>query len=126
MPYGYKQSRISRTPYPQLGGGMLPQGPKIQTPHHLATQKNFDPPNWNMKHWKSVKLGDHLKEKHLYITVNLGPFESKVFTHCNCCWEPLRKQSNLLIRYSCCWAPLKARHFTHYSCYWRPLWRQNT
>jgi len=41
-----------------------------------------------MKHWKSVKLGDPLKEKCLYITANLGPFESKVFAHCNCCWGP--------------------------------------
>jgi len=39
-----------------------------------------------MKHWKSVKLEDPLKEKCLYITVNLGPTESKEFTHCNCCW----------------------------------------
>jgi len=41
-----------------------------------------------MKHWKSVKLGDSLKEKCLYIAVNLGPFESKLFAHCNCCWGP--------------------------------------
>jgi len=34
MPNGYKQSRINRTPYPPIGGGTLPQGPKIQTPHH--------------------------------------------------------------------------------------------
>jgi len=35
----------------------------------------------------------------------------------------LRKQSNLLIRYSCCLTPLKARYFTHYSCCWGPLCR---
>jgi len=33
MPYGYKQSRISCTLYPQLGGTLL-QGTKIQTSHH--------------------------------------------------------------------------------------------
>jgi len=35
MPYGYKQSRIGRTTYPPIGEvGALPQGHKIQTPHH--------------------------------------------------------------------------------------------
>jgi len=70
-----------------------------------------------------VKLGGLLKEKYLYITVILGPFESKVLIHYNCCWGPLWKQSSvgLLIHYSCCWAPLKARYFTHYSCYWGPF-----
>jgi len=80
---------------PQLGGATLPQGPKIQTPHHWATQGKLQTPkfpNWNMKHWKSVKSGDPLKEKCLYITVNLGSFESKVFTHCNCCWGPFESK----------------------------------
>jgi len=57
-----------------------------------------------------------LKEKCLCIAVTLGPFESKVFTHYNCCWGSLWKQSSLLKHCSCCWAPLKTRHFTHYSC----------
>jgi len=39
-----------------------------------------------------MKLGDPLKEKCLYITVNLGPLESKVFTQCNCCWEPFESK----------------------------------
>jgi len=34
-----------------------------------------------------VKLGGPLKEKCLGITNTLGPFENKVFTHYNCCWE---------------------------------------
>jgi len=50
-------------------------------------------------------IGVFLKEK-FYITITSGPFESKVFTHCNCCCGPLWKQSSLLIHYSCCWAPL--------------------
>jgi len=29
-----------------------------------------------------------LKEKRLCITVSLGPFESKVFIHYDCCWGP--------------------------------------
>jgi len=66
-----------------------------------------------------------LKEKCLYIRVTLGPFESKVFTHYNCFWGHVWKQSSLLIHYSCCWAPLKARYFTHYSCYWGPLWKRS-
>jgi len=64
-----------------------------------------------------VKLGGPLKEKCLCITVPLDTFKSKVFTHYNCSWGPLWKQSTLfIINYSCCWATLKARHFTHYSC----------
>ena len=34
MPYGYKQSRISRTPYFPIGRATLAQELKIQTPHH--------------------------------------------------------------------------------------------
>jgi len=49
-------------------------------------------------------LGGPLKEKCLCITVTLGPFQSKVFTHYSCCWGPLWKQSSLLRYYSCCWA----------------------
>jgi len=58
-----------------------------------------------------------LKEKCLYITITLGPFESRVFTHYNCCWRPLWNQSSLLIHYSCC-TPLNESYFAHYSCYW--------
>jgi len=52
-----------------------------------------------MKHQKSVKLGDSLKEKCLCITVTLGPFESR----------------SLHIT-TAVGAPLKARYFVHYSC----------
>jgi len=31
----------------------------------------------------------------------LGPFESKVLTHYNCCWQHLWKQG--ILQYSCCW-----------------------
>jgi len=39
-----------------------------------------------------VKLWLPLKEKCLCITVTLGPFESKVFTHYNCCWGPFESK----------------------------------
>jgi len=48
-------------------GSTLPHGPKIHSRQHLAPQRNFDPSNGNMKHWKSVKLESPLKEKYLYI-----------------------------------------------------------
>ena len=53
-----------------------------------------------------MKLGGPLKEK--CITVILGPFESKVFSHYNCCWGPLWKQSSPLIHCSYCWAPFES------------------
>jgi len=37
-----------------------------------------------------VKLGGPLKEK--CTTDTLGPFESKVFTHYNCCWGPFESK----------------------------------
>ena len=43
-----------------------------------------------------MKLAGPWEEKCLYITVTLGPFESKVFTHYNRCWGPLWKQSKIL------------------------------
>jgi len=45
---------------------------------------------------------------------------SKVFTHCNCCWW-LRKQSSLLIHYSCCLGLFENVGLTHYSCYCGPF-----
>jgi len=62
-----------------------------------------------MKHYESVKLRGPSKEKCLCITVTLGTFESKVFTHYNCCWELLWKQSSLLIHYVCCRGPLESK-----------------
>jgi len=67
MPYGYKQSRISRTPYPQLGGPTLPQKLKIQTPHHLATQRKLRSPK--------------LKYEALEISEVGGPFQRKMLIY---------------------------------------------
>jgi len=79
------QSRISRTPYPPNGGHAVTGGPKFQSRHYLASQRKLRSPNWNMKHYKSVKLGGPLKEKCITVTlmaryfhIFLGPFESKV------------------------------------------------
>ena len=46
----------------------------------------------------------------LYITVTLGPFESKVFAHYKCCWGPFWKQSSLLTHYSCCCGPFETEY----------------
>ena len=53
-----------------------------------------------------MKLGGPLKEK--CIKFILGPFESKVFTHYNCCWRYRWKQSSPV----------------HCSCLLGPIWKQ--
>jgi len=78
-----------------------------------------------MKHYISVNLGRPLKEKCFCITVIVGHFQSKVFTHCNCCWEPHWKQCSLLTHDICRWASLKARYFTYCSCYCGSLWNRS-
>jgi len=46
---------------PQLGGHAA-TGTQNLDPSPLSHPKKASiPPNWNMKHWKSVKLGDPLK-----------------------------------------------------------------
>jgi len=52
-----------------LEGGTLPQGPKIQTPHHLATQRKLRPTK--------------LKYEVLEISEAGGPFEILVGTRKN-------------------------------------------
>jgi len=44
-----------------------------------------------------------LREKCLCITVTLGPFENKAFTHCKWCRGRLWKQSSLLIHNVAAW-----------------------
>jgi len=72
MPYGYKQSRISRTPYFPIGGhpATVPQGPNFRTPHALATQRKLRSPQI-----------PKLKYEALEISEVGGPFERKVFIH---------------------------------------------
>ena len=95
----------------------------VQSP--LSHPKKASTPQTEKEALEISEVVGPLKEKCLYITVNLGPFERKVFTHCNCCWGPVWKQSSLLIHYSCCSAPLKTRYFTHYRCYWGHLWKRS-
>ena len=78
-------------------------------------------PNPKIEIWSTNEIsevGGPLKDKCLYITVILGPFESKVFTHYNWCGGPFWKQSSLVIHYS--------RVVTHCTWSWGPLWRQIT
>ena len=87
-----RQSRISRTPYPPIGGSpRCHRGPKIQSRHHFATQRKLRSPK--------------LKYEALEFSNIRGPFERKVLmhysyfgplwkqgTHCNCCWGPFERK----------------------------------
>jgi len=64
---GSMQSRISRTPYPQLGGARCYMGPKIQSRHHLGPQRKLRFPK--------------LKYEALEINEVRGRLERKVLMH---------------------------------------------
>jgi len=71
------QSRISRTPYPSIGGARCHRGPKIPVPLPLSTPENASTPQIEIHESLEIsKVRGFLKEK--CITVTLGPFESKV------------------------------------------------
>jgi len=86
-------------------------GAQNSVPSPLSPQRKLRPSKLKYEALELSEVEDFLKEKCLYITVNLVPFESKVFTHYNCCWGPLWKQSSLLIHYS--WAHSKAQGALH-------------
>jgi len=112
---------------PNWGEPTLSQGagPKF-SPVSTKPPKKVSNPHIEIWSTREIsEVGGLLKEKCLCITATLGPFESKIFTHYNCFWGALWKQSSLLIHYSCCWAPSKVRYFTHCSCYWGPLWKRS-
>jgi len=95
---------------PNWGGHAVTGGPKFQSCHHLAPQRKLRSPKLKYEVLEISEVRDPLKEK--CITVILGPFESKVFSHYNCCWGPIWKQSSPLIHCSGCCAHLKARYAT--------------
>jgi len=72
-----KQSLISRTPYPPIGGEhavigaqiQLSQGPKIQSRRHLAPKESFDP----QMEYEAVEISEVGR-----------PFERKVLLHFSC------------------------------------------
>ena len=63
----WRQSRISRTPYPPLGGGTLSQGAQNSVPSPLNTPEKIRSPK--------------LKYEALEISEIRGPFERKVLMH---------------------------------------------
>jgi len=69
MPYRYKQSRISLTPYHQLGGARSHRGPKF-SPSPLSHTKKASTPQI-----------PKLKYEALEISGVGGPFERKVIIH---------------------------------------------
>ena len=99
------------------GGPRCHRGPKFSPIRKLRSPKmKYEALNqWNL---------GALWKKGLCISVTLGPFETKVFTHYNCCWGSLSKQSilhitvafgdlfesvvSLLTYYICYFGPLKA------------------
>ena len=59
-----------------------------------------------MKHWKSVKLGTLWKKSAYTLQLIWAQLKARNL-HIATAVGPLRKQSSLLVRYSCCWAPWK-------------------
>jgi len=106
----FDQSHISRTPYPPTGENAV-TGAQNSVPSTLMPPKKASALQieiWSTRNqWR---WGGPLKEKCLYITATLAPFESKVFTRYNCCWGPLWKQGRLLYTQQLLLgAPLKAQ-----------------
>jgi len=78
------QNRISRTPYhPIVGAHAVTGGPKFQSRHYLAPQRKLRSPKLKHEALEISEVKGPLKES--WITVILVPFESKVFSHYNCC-----------------------------------------
>ena len=89
---GRNHSRISRTPYPPIGGEhVVTGGPKFQSRHHLSPQRKLRSPK--------------LKYEALEISEVRGPFERKV--HCSYC-GPLWRQGIFTLQLLL-GAPLKAK-----------------
>ena len=111
---------------PQLGG-MLSQGPKIQSSHHFAPKKPSIPQIeiWSTRNQWS--WGSFERKVLIYYSY-FGPLWKQGITHYNCCCRPLWKQSSLLIHCSCYWDPVESvvSLLTHYSCYCGPLWKSRT
>jgi len=83
------QSRISRTPYPPIGGHAV-SGTQTSVPSTLSPPKKSSNPKLKYEALEINEVGDHFERKELvHYTVILGLSESKIFTHYNCCWEPL-------------------------------------
>jgi len=78
----YVQSRISRTPYPPIGGPTLSQEPKIQSRHHLVPQRKLRLPKFKYEALEISEVREAFERKCLYIAVTLGPFERKVAYLC--------------------------------------------
>jgi len=104
------QSSINlHTPNWNWGGAYAVIGAQNSVPSPLNPPKIASNPKLKYETVEISEVGSALKEKCLYITVILSPFESKTFTHYNCCWRSLWKRSepaytlHLLL-----WASLKA------------------
>ena len=86
----YEQSRISRTPYPPSGGwARCNRSPKFSPITTYIPKESFDPPNWNMKHYKSVTLGGPFERKVLVRYSNCGPFWKQAY---NYWWGPFESK----------------------------------
>ena len=102
---------------PNWGGPRCHSGPKIKSRDHLDPQRKLRSSKLKYEALEISEVISLWKPFERKVLLHYSyTFENKLFTHYNCCWGPLWKQSSLLIHYICCWAPLKARYFTHCSC----------
>jgi len=75
---------------PQLGEPMLTQGSKIQSRHHLTPKREHRITKLKYKTKEISEVGEPFERKVLiHYAVNVGHFESKVFSHFNYCWGPI-------------------------------------
>ena len=84
-----------------IGRPTLSQGPRNSFPSPLSPPEKASTPKLKYEALEISEIRWSFEKQWLCITVTLGPFESKVFTHYNCYWGPFESNVLYFTRYSC-------------------------